>query len=321
MTAHGTVNGVPILRSLNEVTPRPRVLTIGTFDGVHRGHQALLARAVDRAAELGVSSMVVTFEPIPAMVLRPDLFPGRICLPSEKLERLAQCGVNEILVLGFTRDFSEQTPEEFMTSLISATSAEEIWVGEAFALGKNRSGNVETLRELGQRLGYTLHAMPRISDGDEIISSSAVRKALAAGDVAKAYQFLGRPFRVSGPVVHGSHYGRQIGYPTANMVPPSELVPIADGIYATRAYLPGESTPRPAMTYVGTRPTINTGDRHIETHVLDFTGDLYGYEIRVDFFERLRPDQKFATVDELIEQLKEDERQARRVLATIPERR
>lgn len=311
------IGDVPVLRSLDQVMPADRVLTIGSFDGVHRGHQALLKRAVDQASARRARAMVVTFEPIPAMVLRPDLFPGRICLPREKLERLAQMGFDEILVLSFTRDFSQQSPEVFMKALVGATGAREIWVGEAFALGKDRMGNVETLQEIGQRIGFELYAMPRIQDGEEIVSSSAIRKAIMAGDVAKAHRFLGRPFHVSGPVVHSSHFGRTIGYPTANVVPPTELVPVADGIYASYAHLPGEAAPRPAMTYVGTRPTVNTGERHIETHVLDFSGDLYGYELGVDFLQRLRPDQKFPDVGAMIAQFREDERQARAVLAAL----
>jgi riboflavin kinase/FMN adenylyltransferase len=301
--------------ALEELRPGARVVTIGTFDGVHRGHQSLIDAASKRAGELGLPITAITFEPIPAMVLRPDRFPGRICPTEEKHSRLASLPLDEIVTVAFDRELSQQAPETFMAMLAERTGLVELWVGEAFALGKNRSGDVERLGEIGQELGFSVTAVPRLSDEGHVISSSAIRAAIQAGDVARARRYLGRPFSVSGEVVHGAHLGRTIGYPTANVVPPAELVGLADGIYVSLTRLPGEAGSRPSMTYVGTRPTVNSGERLIETHLLDFEGDLYGRVIRVDMLERLRGDETFAGVEALIAQLKEDEAATRRYLA------
>lgn len=306
-----------IYTDLDQVEPRPRVITIGTFDGVHRGHKALLSQAVGRARELGLPALALTFEPAPAAVLRPDKFAGRICTKEEKIEQLAASGVDEILIMAFTLSLSRQTPEEFL-SRIARVGLVELWVGEAFALGKDRVGDVPRLRAIGADLGFQVIAVPRLTNGEQVISSSAIRTAIREGDVARARRQLGRPFRVHGEVIHGAHLGRAIGYPTANFFPPAELVPLADGIYASLAMLPGDHDPRPGMTYVGTRPTVNSGARQVETHIFDFDGDLYGLTIRVDVIERLRGDAKFESLDALIEQLRRDEIAARSVLRREP---
>ncbi len=307
-----------IQHSLDVEQRVPSVVTIGTFDGVHRGHQLLVSTAIERARELGVQSVVLTFEPIPAMVLRPDKFHGRICPPEEKLRLLLATGVDIVTVLTFDREFSLQTPEEFLGRVEAAFDVREIMVGEAFALGKDRAGNVDRLREIGESMGFEVRALKRLTDGDDVISSSAVRAAVIEGDVARAARLLGRRFHVDGVVIHGAHFGRKIGYPTANIEPPADQAPLADGIYASYCYLPDETGPRQAMTYVGTRPTVNSGPRNIETNILDFEGDLYGRRLRVELVERLRPDEMFPTLDEMIEQLGRDEAQTRRVLAEQP---
>ena len=307
----------PVVVGLDQLRRVPRVLTLGTFDGVHRGHQYLIDACVERARELGVPSLALTFEPIPAMVLRPGAFPGRICTAQEKLDRMGARGLDEICVIPFSRDFSERTAESFIAELVERAAPIEILVGEAFALGRGRAGDVDRLTALGREHGFRLHTMPRIHDGDEVVSSSAIRQAIIHGRPEKATDYLGRPFRVIGPVIHSSHYGRQIGFPTANVMPPSDLVPVADGIYASLATVPGESAPRWAMTYVGTRPTVNTGVRQIETHLLDFDGDLYGHTLAVDLLRRLRPDQHFPTVEGMIEQLAHDEVATRGYLAAV----
>ena len=317
MTGPDTASGATsrTVTGLEQLQRRPRVMTLGTFDGVHRGHQYLIDACVRRAAELGLPSLALTFEPIPAMVLRPGAFPGRICSATEKLERIGARGLDEICVVPFSRDFSERTAESFIAELVERAAPVEILVGEAFALGRGRAGDVARLTALGREHGFTLTAIPRIMVGDEVVSSSAIRQAIVHGRPEKAHQYLGRPFRVTGPVIHSSHYGRQIGFPTANVMPPADLVPTADGIYASLAWLPGETDAREAMTYVGTRPTVNTGARQIETHLLDFSDDLYGYTLDVDLLHRLRPDQQFPTVDGMIDQLRLDEVETRAYLA------
>lgn len=308
---------VRVICALDALSPRPRVVSIGTFDGVHRGHQSLIEAAVRRAAERSVPASVLTFEPIPASVLRPDRFPGRVASVEDKMNRLARLPLDEIVTVRFDRELAQQSPEAFMEHLVRQTGMVELWVGEAFALGKDRVGDVSRLRALGHTLGYDTIAVPRLTEHGLVISSSAIRQAIVDGDVDRAHRYLGRPFRISGEVIHGAHLGRTIGYPTANVAPPRELVGLADGIYVSLAGLPGESAPRPAMTYVGTRPTVNSGERLIETHLLDFAGDLYGSIIAVDFLERLRGDAVFSGVEALVAQLREDEAETRGYLAAM----
>jgi riboflavin kinase / FMN adenylyltransferase len=289
----------------------PRIVSIGSFDGVHRGHQLLLKQAVERAQELNLKSAIVTFEPLPAMVLRPAHFLGRICTAEVKLKRLQSTGFDDVATVQFDLDLAQLSPEAFLEWLASTTSMKELWVGEAFALGKNRVGDVYRIREAGKSLGFEVIAVPRLSNGDEVVSSSAIRSAIREGEVGTARELLGYPFRIAGEVIHGAHLGRTIGYPTANVVPPVDLVGLADGIYVSCAYLQGETSGRQAMTYIGTRPTVNTGARLIETHIFDFDGDLYGQILAVDFFGRLRADQTFEGVDALVAQLKNDEQASR----------
>ena len=305
----------PAPMSADDLPPGERVVTIGTFDGVHRGHRRLLDQAVQRGRELNLPVTGVTFEPVPAAVLRPDAFAGRISTPAEKLKRLAEAGLAEVVVIPFTTDLSRWSPEQFMTWLREKTGLRELWVGEEFALGKDRAGTVDRLTEIGADLGFRVVAVPRLTNGAEVVSSSRVRSAVMSGDVATARRLLGRPFRVTGEVVHGQHLGREIGFPTANVAPPPGLAPLADGIYAAWAWLPEDTAPRPAVAYVGSRPTVDDGPRMVETHLLDFDGDLYGETLSTDLVERLRPDERFDSLEELVAQMAVDKARARAVLA------
>jgi riboflavin kinase/FMN adenylyltransferase len=298
----------------DELSAGERVVTIGTFDGVHRGHQRLLARAVERGEDLQLPVTGITFEPVPAAVLRPDAFPGRIATAEDKLALLAEAGLDEIVVVPFTPELSTWSPEEFMRWLQEKTGLRELWVGEEFALGKDRAGTVERLTEIGGELGFRVVTVPRLTNGSEVVSSSRVRSAVMAGDVARARRLLGRPFRVAGEVVHGQHLGRQIGFPTANVAPPPGLAPLADGIFAAWAWLPDDDLPRPAVTYIGSRPTVDDGERMIETHLLDFEGDLYGQILATDFLERIRPDARFDSLEDLVAQQRIDKAQAWEIL-------
>ncbi len=296
-----------IVHNLADATATHGVVTIGTFDGVHLGHQSLLRGAVDRATELQAPALVITFEPIPASVLRPEQFPGRICPVGDKLNAIAHTGPDQILVYEFTRESAQLSAAEFMESIAAMTHLRELWVGEEFALGRGRSGGVEQLAELGETLGYVVRAVARSEDQDGVISSSRIRNAVQLGDVSLANRLLGRPFRIAGEVVSGARFGRTIGFPTANVAPPPDQVALADGIYASRAWMPGESEPLLSMTYVGTRPSVNTGARAIETNILDFERDLYGQVLTVDLMQRLRPDAFFPSIDALVAQLRIDE--------------
>ncbi|HEV2128576.1 MAG TPA: riboflavin biosynthesis protein RibF [Thermomicrobiales bacterium] len=303
------------LELLRQPVGRLRVATIGTFDGVHRGHQALIEYAASRAREAKVPLTVITFDPVPAAVLRPERFPGAIAPLGEKLRQLEAAGAGEIIVLPFTPELSCVTAEAFMDVLANDARVAELYTGEGFALGHKRQGTVDVLNHIAAKRGMRFEAIPRIEDLHGVVASSEIRRAIQRGDATLAASLLGRWFRAEGEVVRGAQVGRQIGYPTANMLPAEDMVQLADGIYATLSWLPGEEHARHSMTYIGTRPALNTGRRFIETHVLDFDGDLYGRILSVDFVKRLRPDADFPTVDELIAQLRRDEAEARQVLA------
>jgi len=308
-----------LAHSLAEISLPGSLVTIGTFDGVHIGHQALLASAIARARSLGLPAVIVTFEPIPAAVLRPDQFAGRICPPEKKLEFLRSFNADWLVIVRFDLELASWSPETFMDVLRKSTGLRELWVGEAFALGKGRSGGVEQLAELGREQGYSVRAMPRREDLDGVISSSRIRHAVQLGDVSLANRLLGRPFSITGEVIHGAQFGRTIGFPTANVAPPRDLVALADGIYASRVWLPGELESRHSMTYVGTRPSVNSGARQIETNVLEYDGDLYDQVITVDIMQRLRPDAYFPTVEALVAQLHQDELATRMFFAELTE--
>ncbi len=303
------------LELLRQPAGRPRVATIGTFDGVHRGHRALIEHAASRAREAGVPLTVITFDPVPAAVLRPEQFPGAIASPDEKARELKAAGAGEIIVLPFTPELSRVTAETFMDVLANDARVAELYTGEGFALGHKRRGTIDVLTRLAADRGMRFEAIPRIEDHHGVVSSSEIRRAIQRGDATLAASLLGRWFRVEGEVIRGAQVGRQIGYPTANVLPAEDMVQLADGIYATLSWLPGEEDARHSMTYIGTRPALNTGRRFIETHVLDFDGDLYDQILKVDFVKRLRPDADFPTVDELVAQLRRDEAEAREVLA------
>lgn len=298
----------------NEPDPAPSVLTIGAFDGVHRGHQHLLKLASESAREKDARVIAITFEPLPVQIFRPDAFPGRILSNQRRRELLHHYGADVIVELPFDRDLAKQTAAEFVEQMKVSGPILEIWVGDDFALGNGREGTPERLQELLSDHGTTVHAVPRISWERREVSSSAIRNHIMKGAAKEASIILGHRFQVSGKVVQGAQLGRQIGFPTANVAPPKGIVPLHDGIYASYATLNGETTLRPAMTYIGTRPAVNTGERMIETHLLDFAGDLYGMDLTTSFVTHLRPDSDFPSVEELIEQLARDEGATRTIL-------
>jgi riboflavin kinase/FMN adenylyltransferase len=303
------------LKLLRQPQDGPRVATIGTFDGVHRGHQALIAHARRSAMRAGLPLTVITFDVPPALVLRPEGFAGAIVSLDRKLELLREAGADEIIVLPFTRELSHVTADAFMDVLAADARVAELYTGEGFALGHKRRGTVDVLSGLAAERGMRFEAIPRLMDSHGIVSSSEVRQAIQQGDAALAAAALGRWYRIEGEVLRGAQVGRTIGYPTANILPPASLAQLADGIYATRTHLPGRTEPMPSMTYIGTRPALNTGRREIETHLLDFNGDLYGQELAVDFVRRLRADANFPSVEELVAQLRRDEAMTREVLS------
>jgi riboflavin kinase / FMN adenylyltransferase len=297
------------------------IATIGSFDGVHRGHQALLAQARLRADEIGLPLTVVTFEPLPAQVIRPEQFTGRLITPEEKQQRLRQFTGADVLKIDFDDALRNLDPNTFLRRLHDQIQPMELWVGEEFALGRDRSGTIDRLKVLGPTHGFDVHAVPRLELEGDIVSSSRIRKAIIEGDVELAERLQGYRFATAGEVIRGAQIGRTIGYPTANVEPPDQIVPLADGIYASYAQIEGDPVVHQAMTYIGTRPALNTGGRLIETHLFDFNDDLYGKVLQTKMVARLRPDAAFDSLEALIEQLNADGVNARATLAAHPSQR
>ncbi|MCO5228670.1 MAG: riboflavin biosynthesis protein RibF [Thermomicrobiales bacterium] len=304
-----------VVSFLSGLESAPSIVTIGAFDGVHRGHQHLLGLASESADAKSARVIAITFEPLPGQVFSPDRFSGRITTNQRRRELLWKYGAHSIVELQFSREMARETAGEFVDELRAIGPILEIWVGDDFALGHNREGTPDRLRELMADDGTEVHGIPRITWQQREVSSSAIREYIKLGAAREASHLLGRRFEVSGEVVKGGQVGRQIGFPTANVAPPRDIVPLRDGIYATFARIDDEAELRPAMTYIGTRPAVNTGERMIETHLLDFDDDLYGKMLTTEFVTHLRPDSDFPGLDALIEQLGHDEAATRTVLS------
>ncbi|MBB2912275.1 riboflavin kinase/FMN adenylyltransferase [Streptosporangium becharense] len=300
------------------------VVTIGVFDGVHRGHQQMVARAVNMAADLGVPSVVVTFDPHPEEVVRPGTHPPRLTTARHRTELLAALGVDAVCVLPFTLEFSWMTPDEFVqTVLVDRLHAAGVVVGENFRFGHKAAGDVETLRTLGEKYDFVAEAVPLVTDG-ETISSTLIREQIAAGDMEAVTATLGRPHRVEGVVVRGYQRGRQLGFPTANLESPEFTAIPADGVYA--GWLQGVPTGNlpaayggerwPAAISVGTNPTFEGVPRTVEAYALDRDDlDLYGAHVAVDFGPRLRGNTRFDSIEALVAQIHADVEQVRRLTA------
>lgn len=305
-----------ILRSLEDLPRDRHVLTIGSFDGVHRGHQYLLEQVTRSARERGLSSLAITFDPLPAEVLRPDKAPPRLCTIEERIDQILRCGIDRVVVLTFDDELSSRTAGDFLADVVTAARPVEIIVGEDFAFGYKRQGTPEFLAERAPENGYELQVVERINPEIELSSSSVRRSLTESGDVRTAGQILGRSFRLAGTVTNGEHRGRDLGYPTANIDPPERLVIPADGIYA--AVVDDDSPEkRPSLVYIGTRPTFGEGSRIIEVFLLDYAGDLYGRQIGVEFVDRIRGDRAFASADELVDQMKQDELAGRQIFSEL----
>jgi riboflavin kinase/FMN adenylyltransferase len=296
----------------------PTSVTIGTFDGVHRGHRLLLDRVLADAAD-GSMPVVVTFDPHPLAVIRPDLAPAMLTSIAHRLELFAAAGIQGVLAIQFTPELAAESAEHFATRVLARTlNARHVVVGRNFRFGHRAAGDVVTLGELGRELGFAVSVVDLAPlDRDTAVSSTAVRAMVAAGDVAQAAQALGRLHRVSGRVVTGDRRGRDLGYPTANVdVPAGTAVP-ADGVYA--GWLRGQGEPalwRPAAISVGTNPTFDGSQRRVEAHVLDAPEgfDLYDHWVDVEFAARLRGMQRFDSVAELIDRMGDDVARAHDVL-------
>lgn len=296
---------------------RQHVLTIGNFDGVHRGHQHLLHQVTSLAERKGATSLVVTFEPHPIAVLRPEQAPPRITTPQAKIDALKGQGIDEILVIPFDREFASLSPGEFLRFLADGTCPVDILVGDGFRFGKLRAGDFGTLREFASARNLGAHSVSPLVDDEGVISSSRIRKALVDGEVEVAAGLLGRRYRLAGTVEHGMARGRDLGYPTANLQISETLCLPRDGIYVGYAHLDERSNgPRQAMIYIGASPTFGDRKRLVEVNILDYRGDLYSQDLEIEFVAFVRGDRTFENAELLMEQMAKDETTSRLLLAT-----
>jgi riboflavin kinase / FMN adenylyltransferase len=288
---------------------RDTVATVGNFDGVHRGHRAIIDRVLSRSRATGGSSLLVTFEPHPLKVLAPDRAPLMLTTKRQKLALLEDAGIEYLLILPFTMELAEVPAEEFVKEvLLQGLGLREIYVGANFNFGRGREGNAELLARLCGELGIKADEVPEVRYLGSPISSSRARRALLSGEVELARELLGRPYSIEGTVIHGASRGATLGFPTANLDTQNELIP-QDGVYITEAILEGACSP--AVTNIGTRPTFEKASYAIETHVLDPPGDLYDRSMEVRFLARLRQELKFASPQALVDQVRRDIQRAR----------
>ena len=299
---------IPQLFPDNEyATADEHVLTIGNFDGVHRGHQHLLNEVVSAAHARGARSGALTFDPLPLEVLRPEVSPPRLVTTNDRLQLIKAVGIDTVVPIHFSIEVAALEARQFIEQVARAFRPVEIIVGADFAFGRGRSGNVEVLRTLGEEFGYRLRVVERIGDEAEDFSSSRVRASLMTGDVQRAAAVLGRPYFLRGTVVEGQRRGRELGFPTANLSLNGNFVVPADGIYAAMTQTSLRDELCASMVYVGTNPTFAENSRVIEVNLINFDGDLYGSELVVLFAERVRGDKRFDSVEQLIAQMHRDQ--------------
>ncbi len=305
-----------LYRSLEEVDLHNSWLTVGVFDGVHRGHQKIIRKLTAGAQADNAPSVVLTFDPHPASVLG-----GReikcLTLPDERAELLEELGVDVVITERFTRELSNVTAYEFMLRLLHQLGLRQLLIGYDFALGRGREGNAARLTEIGKELGYAVEVVPALSDESGVISSTEIRKLIEVGNVAEAAHLLGRLYSLHGPVIHGDGRGRTIDIPTANIgFSDKKMIP-AQGIYACWAYLEGQQIP--AAINIGTNPTFTPDKQtlNVEAHLLDFRREIYGKDLRLEFVARLRDEMRFDSVDELLAQIRLDIEDSRRILGNF----
>lgn len=303
-----------LIRGLHNVRPRHRgcVLTIGAFDGIHLGHQELLRTVKGLAQDGGVPAAILSFEPTPREYFARTSPPPRLTRFREKVAALCELGVERFICARFNEALRCMEPEAFIRDvLVGALGARHLVVGHDFKFGKNLSGRVETLRQAGAALGFEVTEVPPFELDGCRVSSSRVREALGKGDLATATKLLGRPYRMTGKVLHGSKLGRKLGFPTANLQLHRRATPLG-GVFAVRASGAGLHG-APAVASIGTRPAVQGQELLLEVHVFDFAGDLYRRYLDVDFIARLRDEQWFPSLDALVEQMRKDAAQARQL--------
>jgi riboflavin kinase / FMN adenylyltransferase len=305
-----------VLRSISELSqlPGPLFLAIGAFDGVHLGHQAVISTSARHAKDAEGTPVVLTFDPHPAKVLRPDDAPHLLTATQHKIALIRDLGVAHLLVLHFDREFAATAPEEFVRQLAAnSRPLREICVGHEWSFGKGRAGNLALLKALGRTCDFDVVGVPAVTLNGEVVSSTAIRRAVADGDLLKATQMLGREYTILGTVKAGEKLGRKLGFPTANLSAHSEQFP-PNGVYAAEARLAGALYR--GVANLGYRPTVSAGkpERLLELHLFDMNKDIYGEDVEVRFLRYLRPEKKFENVDALAAQIARDVAEAREAI-------
>lgn len=293
------------------------VLTVGTFDGVHLGHREVLRQIVERAARGRRRSVLVTFFPHPLRIVRPEIAPPLLTTAQEKKELLSESGLEYAVFLPFTRTLQGYPARRFVEEiLLGRFGMRELVIGYDHGFGRDREGSVETLRELGSQLGFAVDVVEEVRGDAAPVSSTRIRRALAAGEVEEAARGLGRRYELRGPVVRGERLGRKLGYPTANVrvLDPEKMLPL-EGVYAVFGWAHGQRVP--GLLHLGPRPTFQGLPPSVELHLLDWSGDLYGAEVRVEFVRRLRGIEAFRDAGELVERMRGDEAAGREIFAAL----
>jgi riboflavin kinase/FMN adenylyltransferase len=291
----------------------PLFLAIGVFDGVHLGHQAVISTSTEHARNANGTPVVVTFDPHPEKILRPERAPHLLTATQHKIALIRELGVAHLLVINFDKEFAATEPEDFVTALVDHSKPlREICVGHEWSFGKNRRGNLDLLKKLGASLNFHVIGISPVKMNGAVVSSTAIRRAVEAGDFAKAAEMLGREYTILGAVTHGDSLGKKIGFPTANLSAHSEQFP-PNGVYAAEAKIDNEV--HRGVINLGVRPTVSGGksERVLEIHLFDFDRDIYGRDVEVRFLKFLRPEKKFENVEALVAQIRRDVEQARAI--------
>jgi riboflavin kinase / FMN adenylyltransferase len=302
-----------LLRSIPELSrlPGPLFLAIGVFDGVHLGHQAVISTSAEHARAANGTPVVVTFDPHPEKVLRPEAAPHLLTATQHKIALIRELGVDNLLIIHFDKQFAATEPEDFVSALVKhSRPLREICVGHEWSFGRKRRGNLDLLKKLGAESSFNVVGIPPIKMNGAVVSSTAIRQAVEMGDFAKAAEMLGREYTILGTVTHGDSLGKKIGFPTANLSAHSEQFP-PNGVYAAEAKIDNET--HRGVINLGVRPTVSGGksERVLEIYLFDFDREIYGRDVEVRFLKFLRSEKKFANLDALVEQIRRDVEQAR----------
>jgi len=293
-------------RELARIAPgKPSAVTIGVFDGVHRGHQHLVARLIERARAEDLAAVALTFNPHPRTVIRPGIAVTYLTSLEERVELLQALGLDAVGVLAFTSELAQLSPRDFLALLVDELQMRLLMIGPDFAMGRNRAGTIGVMRQVGDDLGFRVEVAPLLAEADEKVGSTTVRQALAEGDIERVNRLLGRPFSLRGPVVSGDKRGRTLGFPTANIAIGLDRALPAYGVYVTRAFV--AESQYESCTNIGIRPTFDVEPRPtVETFIIDFDNEIYGREMRIELLARLRGEEKFESAEELIAQMHKD---------------